>query len=104
MNCNFAELKTDIELIKSKITECKNKNITDSFDIEMKLLQELPEQYNQYPWLIKRLCKSSNDEILNKFLEELEHVAKGDKSLGAVEMNLGLLLKEIFLDPVINKK
>jgi len=97
------ELKRDIQNIKEKIEECKLKNKTDHFDIEMVIMTELPELYDQYPWLIKRLSKSTDDKWLNKFVDELESVTKGNKTLAAVELSLGNELKEEFIDPVVSK-
>ena len=57
---NIEVLKKDIQLIKNKISECVSNKFTDCFDIEMKIMTELPEQYNDYPWLIKRLSKSKS--------------------------------------------
>ena len=51
---NIISLKKDINVLRNKVTECKKSNITDSFDIEMKIMTELPELYDSYPWLIKR--------------------------------------------------
>jgi len=97
------ELKKDIQLIKSKIEENKIKGITDSFKLELILLEELPDQYDQYPWLIKRLTKSDDDSYLNKFLESLENVALGKSSLAATELKLGTELKKQFIDPILEK-
>ena len=41
----MTELKIDIQTIKNKIIECKNKDITDGFIIEMTIMEELPELY-----------------------------------------------------------
>ena len=100
---NITDLKKDIELIKNKIKECRDKNITKDFDIEMVVMTDLPEQFNQYPWLIKRLCKSNNDEYLEKFVNALESVAKGESTLASVELKLGEELKNKFFDPILEK-
>jgi hypothetical protein len=102
----MVELKTDIQTIKSKIVECKSKNVNDAFKIEMTIMEELPELYSQYPYLIKRLLKHEDETYLNKFLNELEGVAKGEQSLASVELKLGMELKQQFIDPILeqNKK
>ena len=97
------ELKTDIQIIKDKILSCKNKNITDSFKIEMTIMEELPELYEQYPYLIKKLLKNQDETYLNKFITELEGVVNGDQSLASVELKLGMELKQQFIDPVLEK-
>ena len=93
---NIIDLKKDIELIKNKIKECRDKNMTKDFDIEMAVMTDLPEQYNQYPWLIKRLSKTNNEEYLEKFVSALESVAKGESTLASVELKLGEELKNKF--------
>lgn len=96
-------LKMDIQTIKNKIQECKNNNITDSFKMEMKIIEDLPELYDQYPGMIKRFTKYTDETILNKFLDALEMVIKGEKSLASVELELGMYLKERFVDPVLEE-
>lgn len=100
---NIISLKKDINALRNKVAECKNNNIKDSFDIEMKIMTELPELYDSYPWLIKRLSKMEDEEYLDKFIDSLESVSKGDKTLASVELNLGMDLKKKFLDPVLEK-
>ena len=97
------ELKTDMKLIREMVTNCRKQG-KDGFDIEMTIMTELPELYEQYPFLVKRLSKSTDDAYLDKFIAAIEQVSKGEKSLAAVELNLGLELKEKFIDSVINKK
>jgi len=100
----MVELKSDIQLIKNKIIECKNKNITDAFIIEMTIMEELPELYTNYPFLIKRLLKNENvDMYLDKFINELDGIAKGEHSLASVELKLGMELKQQFIDPILEQ-
>ena len=97
------ELKSNIQTIKNKIEECKNNNIIDPFSIEMNIMENLPELYSQYPYLIKKLLKDNDESYLNKFISELEGVVKGDKSLASVELKLGMELKQQFIDPIIEQ-
>lgn len=75
-----------------------------AFEIEMHIMTELPELYEQYPFLIKRLSKSTDDSYLDKFLKAIVEVSNGEKSLASVELNLGLELKKTFIDSVLDKK
>lgn len=100
----FIEKKKNVELIKNKLKELRDKGIKDSFELEMKMIEELPEQYDSFPWLIKRLTKSEDETILNKFIESLEKVVSGEQTLAATELNLGLELKKQFLDDILEKK
>jgi hypothetical protein len=97
------ELKLDIQTIKNKITECRNNNIIDAFSIEMNIMENLPDLYSQYPYLIKKLLKDNDESYLNKFISELEGVVKGDKSLSSVELKLGMELKQQFIDPILEQ-
>lgn len=100
----MVELKSDIQIIKNKIIECKNNNITDGFIIEMTIMEELPELYTNYPFLIKKLLKNNGDDTyLNKFINELDGVVKGDRSLASVELKLGMELKQQFIDPILEQ-
>ena len=99
----MVELKTDIQIIKTKIIECKSNNVTDTFKIEMTIMEELPELYGQYPYLIKRLLKQEDEGYLNKFINELEGVVKGEQSLASVELKLGMELKQKFIDPILEQ-
>ena len=100
----FIQMKKDIDTLKKKIAECKLKGITKPFDIEMTILTELPEIYDHHHSLVKRLSKSEDDAILNKFLDQIEQVIKGHQSLASTELNLGLELKKTFIDPLLEKK
>ena len=95
------DLKKDIKLILNKINFYKNINIEDSFKIEMLLMEELPELYSQYPFLIKRLCKSTDTTWLDAMTLGMDDVNSGKKTLAAVEMELGTKLKKEFIDPLI---
>lgn len=94
-------LKNDITIIINRINFYKSIDITDSFKIEMRIMEDLPEQYSEYPHLVKRLCKSTDTTWLDKMISSLGSVVSGDKNLTTVELELGTELKETFVDPVI---
>jgi hypothetical protein len=95
-------LKFDIKTIKDKIEECKKKNLK-TFDTEMSIMTELPEQYDSYPWLIKMFSKCKDNEYesfilyLNKMVSSLESVIKGESTLASVEMKLGQELYDKYI-------
>jgi hypothetical protein len=97
------DLKKDMNIIRETVAKCRTEG-KDGFDIEMHVMTELPELYEQYPFLIKRLSKSTDDSYLDKFLKAIVEVSNGEKSLAAVELNLGLELKKKFIDSVLDKK
>lgn len=94
-------LRKDVKLITDRINFYKSLNIEDPFKIEMQLMEDLPEQYSEFPWLIKRLCKSSDTTWLDKMMSSLTSVVNGDKNLAKVEFELGTELKKQFVDSVI---
>ena len=100
------KVKVDITTIRNKIDECRKKQLS-KFDIEMMLITELPELYNDYPWLIKSFSKANNIEdfmtMINKMVTALETVAKGDETLAAVEMKLGQELFDHYVGDKIPK-
>ena len=68
-------LRKDVKLISDRINFYKSLQIEDPFKIELQLMEDLPEQYSDYPWLIKTLCKSSDTTWLNKMMSScLEYV------------------------------
>jgi hypothetical protein len=98
-------IKKELLLLENKIKEFKKDGITDPFDLEMKILIDMPEFYDQYPSIVKRLCKGNLDnEYLYKMINLLEEINKGEKTLESVEYNLGEELAEKFLYPVIKKQ
>ena len=101
---DFLNKKRNIQLIRDKLKEYRTNGVKDSFELELKIMEELPEQYSEFPWLIKRLTKSEDETYLNKFLESLERVVTGEQSLASAELNLGLELKQQFIDPILNKQ
>ena len=98
------ELKANIAELRQKIQDLKNKKITDPFQMEMIIMEELPEIYSKYPWMTKKLTKGEEDGYLDKFVDGIESVIKGEKTLASVELKLGMELKEKYVDPVLKNK
>ena len=86
------------ELINFDYNFNKDKLKIIEFITEIKFLKEYPELYDNYMTLVKRLCKSDDYTMLNKFLGELDKVHNGNKSLASVELKLGMELKNEFYD------
>lgn len=100
------DIKKNIIQLQIKLKELKTMNITEPFDLEMAVLNCMPEFYDNYPSIVKRLCKEEiqDNTYLYKMLELLHDVEKGDKSLASVEYNLGEELAQKFVYPVVKKK
>ena len=84
----------------------KTTNTEATFDLEMKVLNTYPEEYDRFPFMIKKLCREENQDLsfLYKMLDMLEDVNNGNKSLASVEYTLGEELASKYLYPAINKK
>jgi hypothetical protein len=96
-------IKNLINIIKRHIIKLKLEGITDSFDIEMNILEKYPENYQSYPFLIKKLCKNDDISTVYQMLEGLEKVDSGEQSFYSVETTLGKQLANKYLYPNINK-
>ena len=95
-------IKTTVNEIKITLDKLKEDGSTDEFDNEIKLLELYPDFYDNYPFLVKKICKNSDMDILYKMLEQLEQVENGNKTLNNVELSLGNELAEKYLYPNIN--
>ena len=102
-NINFIEEQLQVVLKRLKILRAIG--INDPFDLEMDFMKNMPEFYENFPSIIKRLCKEENQdhECLYKMISLLKQVEKGDKSLASVELSLGNELAEKFVYPVVNQ-
>ena len=98
-------IKKQVTELQKQINEFKNNGCTDPFDLEMKILETMPEMYDNYPALVKRLCKNEKQDnsYLSKMLDLIEQVDKGERTMENVEYNLGQELANKFLYPKINK-
>ncbi len=96
-------IRENVKSISKKINEMELKGISDPFDFEMEIMELYPEFYQSNPFLVKKLCKRQDLSMLEKMLDQLEKVEKGNKSLASVEFTLGEELANQYLYPVVNK-
>ena len=111
MNTNNNEIRNsfNIKLIQDTIINInndinkennKNKSI---FELELYIMTEYPEFYSNYPFLVKKLCKKDDIQMLYKMFDNLNDVELGNKTLSNVELTLGNELAQQFIYPKINK-
>jgi hypothetical protein len=88
-----------------RLKALRNMGIDDTFDLEMDIMNTMPVFYEQFPSIVKRLCREKNQDnaYLYKMINLLKQVEQGNTSLGAVELSLGNELAEKFVYPVVNK-
>ena len=98
-------VEKQIELMMERLKALRNMGINDPFDLEMDFMNNMPEFYEQYPSIIKRVCRDENQDntYLYKMINLLKQVEQGNTSLGAVELTLGNELADKFVYPVVNK-
>jgi len=98
-------IKKQVLELQKKINEFKKNGCNDPFDLEMNILETMPEMYDNYPALVKRLCKNEKQDnsYLYKMLDLIEQVDNGERTMENVEYNLGQELANKFIYPKINK-
>jgi hypothetical protein len=99
---NIKLIQNTINNINKDINKDINKN-KSIFELELYIMTEYPEFYNNYPFLVKKLCKKDDMEILYKMFNNLNDVELGNKTLSNVELSLGDELAKQFIYPKINK-
>ncbi len=94
-----------LKVVMKRLKIMRNLGIEDPFDLEMDFMNNMPQFYEEYPSIIKRLCREENQDntYLYKMINLLKEVENGNTSLGAVELSLGTELAEKFVYPVVDK-
>jgi hypothetical protein len=88
-NFNIDLIKETINEINKELIKMKNIGENNIFNLEMNIAEMFPEFYDEYPFLVKKICKGDDIETLYKMLQCLNQVEKGKKSLCEVEKKLG---------------
>ena len=102
MNYN-PETKKYIYEIKEAIKQIETVyNITDSYTIELNIMQQYKEFYEKYPFLVKKLCKRENLEFLDVIMDNLDSVHAKEKNFDTVEKELAKILAEQYNIPNVN--
>jgi hypothetical protein len=99
---NIELIKENINIINKEINKEINKNKT-IFELELYIMTQYPEFYNNYPFLVKKLCKKDDIQMLYKMFDNLNDVELGNKTLSNVESTLGNELAQEFIYSKINK-
>jgi hypothetical protein len=101
----MTSLRENVNTIIKLINDYRNKGIKDDFELEMLILNNYPELYEEYPAIIKRLCREENQDntILFQMIEQLENIEKGETTMEKVEKELGEELAEKFVYPLVKK-
>ena len=99
-NFNLETIKYHINLIKEYIKD-KPKDKETEFKSELYILETYPEFYNEYPFLVKKICKNDDIGMIYTMIEQLNKIQKGEDTLSSVEFKLGKQLANEYLQPNI---
>ena len=99
------KIEQNLEIFKLRLDQLRLGGIDDPFDLEMDIMNTMPDFYENFPSIVKRLCreKDQDNTYLYKMISLLKDVEKGERSLSGVELTLGNELAEKFVYPVVNK-
>ena len=100
---NTINIKDMIKTINNYLTNLISQGDTDPFKNELKIIEVFPEFYDMYPFLIKKLCKQEDINMIYHMLDKLDDINKGKSTLNTVEHELGQELYNKYLDPNIPK-
>ena len=96
-NINF--IKENINKMKELINGMKLSGNNNILEHELEIMNKYPEFYESYPFLVKKICKCDDMDMLNKMFENLEKIESGESTLENVELNLGNKLANQYLYP-----
>jgi len=96
-------IKENINKIILHINKMKNDGNHDVLKHELVIMDIFPEIYDSYPFIVKKICKGDNLDMIYTMFENLEKVESGEVSLSGVETTLGNKLAKQYLDPVVKK-
>ena len=95
---NLNYIKETIVKLEKLINKMKLEGNDNVLDHELEILNTYPEFYESYPFLVKKVCKGGDLNMLDTMFKNLEKVESGDKSLETVEHNLGNKLASQYLN------
>ena len=102
---NELSIRDMVNEINIKVSEYyKVDNNSDSYVIELNILEQYPDFYDKYPFLVKKICKREDLTILYKMIDNIDLINSGKDNIKDVELRLGKELAEIYLHPKDFKK
>jgi len=99
-NFNLESINYHINLIQDYIKD-KPKDKENQFKSELYILETYPEFYNDYPFLVKKICKNDDITMIYTMITQLNKIQNGEDTLSNVELNLGKKLANEYLYPNI---
>ena len=89
-------LKKVVEDIKLNVELFRAEGYTDNFKLELAYLEKYPEQYDKFPFLIKKIIKKEDLEVLDKMLESVDKINEGTNKFEE-EKKLGKILEKKYI-------
>lgn len=101
-NFNLDSIKYHINLIQ-EYTKDKPKNKETELSSELYIMKNYSDFYNEYPFLVKKICKQDDISMIYNMMEELYNIQNGNDTINNVEKKLGNKLANQYLYPNLQK-
>lgn len=98
------DIEEKVKQIQNRIHELKKQGIVEEMELENKIYEEVPEFYDEYPFLVKKIISGGDMSFLYKMLATLNNVQNGKKSFAGAELELGKKLANDYLYPAVQKE
>lgn len=90
------DMKKVVDIIKFNVDMIKAEGLEDPFQIELQYLERYPEDYDKYPFLVKKIISGEGREVLDKMLESLSKIENGSDKFEE-EVKLGKILEKKYI-------
>ena len=86
------------EKIDTILNDLKSKpHLNDKDKREFYCMETYPDIYEEFPFLVKKLCKMDNLDMLYIMLDKIDQIKDGKVSQTQVELDLGKQLADKYL-------
>ena len=96
-------IKSSVATIKKFVQDYERIGIKNPSDLQILFSKAHPEIYNKYTTVVKTICRKDDLTFLDKMIESLEKVDKGNKTMKQVSSKLGEELADKYLYPKLGK-
>lgn len=96
MYYNNMDMKKVVDSIKFNVDMIKAEGYNDNFQIELQYLERYPDDYDKYPFLVKKIISGEGMDVLDKMLESLSKIENGSDKFKE-EVELGKMLGEKYI-------
>jgi len=100
----IVNIQEKVKQIQHRVAELKKQGTVEEMELENKIYDEIPEFYDEYPFLVKKIISGGDISFLYKMLSTLDNVQNGKKSFAGAELELGKNLANNYLYPAVQKE